>query len=48
MLYNNTIGINTLYSSLNNSYYGELKLFSNGTDFDGTNGNDSYLSPGNS
>lgn len=47
MLYNNSIGIHTLYSSLGNTYYGELKFFSNGIDFDGTNGTDSYLSPGN-
>ena len=46
MIYHNTIGIKTLYSSLGNKYYGELKLFDNWSNFDGTIGNDTYLSPG--
>lgn len=46
-VYNNTIGIRVLYNSQGNKYYGELKLFDNTWwNFDGTLGNDSYLSAG--
>ena len=45
-VYNNAIGIRTLYSSMGNKYYGDLKLSGNWSDFDGTSGNDSYLAPG--
>ena len=46
-IYNNGIGIRTLYSSLGNTYYGDLNLFDNvWWNFDGTSGHDTYLSPG--
>gem|GEM_PF-3880720 len=46
MIYRNTVGIRTLFSSLNNTYYGDLKLFDNTSNFDGTTANDGYLSLG--
>lgn len=46
-VYNNTIGIKALYSSQDNKYYGELKLFDNTWgNFDGTNGSDTYFTAG--
>jgi len=46
-LYTNGMGIRTLYTSLGNKYYGELKFFDNWWgNFDGTSGSDEYLSPG--
>lgn len=46
-LYNNGVGIRTIYSSIGNKYYGELKFFDNwGGNFDWTLGNDTYLSAG--
>ena len=46
-IYNNAVGIRTLYSSMGNKYYGELKMFDNWLqNFDGTSGNDSSLSAG--
>jgi len=46
-IFNNTIGIKTLYSSMGNRFYWELKLFDNTWgNLDGTTGNDTYLSAG--
>ncbi len=45
-LYNNTVGIRTLYSSANNKFYGELRMFDNWTNFDGTTAADWMLSVG--
>jgi hypothetical protein len=45
-IYHNTIGIKSLYSSMGNKYYGDLRLFDNTSNFDGTNGVDTNLSAG--
>jgi len=45
-IYNNAKGIVTVYNSVGNSYYGSLELYNNTLgDFDGTNGQDTSLSP---
>ncbi len=43
-IYNNGLWIRTLYSSIGNTFEGDLKLFANWWgDFSGTNGDDTYL-----
>ena len=46
-IYHNGVGIQTLYNSVGNKFYWELKLFDNTWgNLDGTNANDSFLSAG--
>jgi hypothetical protein len=46
-IYNNTIGIKTVFNSINNAFYGQLMLFDNlSGDFEGTNGDDISLKQG--
>ncbi|NUJ97716.1 hypothetical protein HGA92_02915 [Candidatus Gracilibacteria bacterium] len=46
-IYNNYVGVN-ISESYNNKYYGDIKMFGNDYIAVGTDGNDSFLSSGNS